>query len=138
MATTKLEIVTPERVVYSKDVNRLVATAIDGDIGILPGHTPLVTGLVPSVIKIVRGESGNIIDLISISDGFMEVKPEQINIVVRTAELPEEINVDRAKRAKERAEDRLAKDDERINDARATSALQRAVARINAANERRK
>ena len=135
MSTIKLDIVTPERVVYSEDIEMLVATAIDGDIGILPGHTPLVTGLIPCVLKIDKG--GEKIH-ISVSDGFMDVKPEEINVVVRTAEYPEEIDIERAQEAKERAEKRLGDNNERVNDARARSSLQRAIARINAANKKRK
>ena len=92
MSTIKLDIVTPERVVYSEEIKKLVATAIDGDIGILPGHTPLVTGLLPCVLKVTREEEEV---HISVSDGFMDVKPEEINVVVRTAEFPEEIDIDR-------------------------------------------
>lgn len=135
MATVQLDIVTPDRVAYSNEIDMLVATAIDGDIGILPGHTPLVTGLIPNVLKVHEGDR----ELhISVSDGFMEVKPEKINVVVRTAEFPEEIDIERAKSAKERAEDRLENDGERVNDARARSSLERALARINAAQNRRK
>ena len=134
MSTIKLDIVTPDRVVYSEDIEMLVATAIDGDIGILPGHTPLVTGLVPCVLKIDKG--GKKIH-ISVSDGFMDVKPEEINVVVRTAEFPEEIDVERAKEAKERAEQKLQKED-KTNKAKANSALERALARINAAENKRK
>ncbi|MGM0437277.1 MAG: F0F1 ATP synthase subunit epsilon [Bacillota bacterium] len=135
MSTIKLDIVTPERVVYSEDIEMLVATAIDGDIGILPGHTPLVTGLVPCVLKVDKG--GEKIH-ISVSDGFMDVKPEEINVVVRTAEFPEEIDIERAKEAKERAEERLKKQDDKTNKAKANSALERALARINAAEKKRK
>ena len=135
MSTIKLDIVTPERVVYSEDIEMLVATAIDGDIGILPGHTPLVTGLVPCVLKVDKG--GEKIH-ISVSDGFMDVKPEEINVVVRTAEFPEEIDIERAKEAKERAEERLKKQDDKTNQAKANSALERALARINAAEKKRK
>lgn len=135
MSTIKLDIVTPKRVVYSEDIDMLVATAIDGDIGILPGHTPLVTGLVPCVLKVDKGEEKK---HISVSDGFMEVKPEEINVVVRTAEFPEEIDVERAKEAKERAEERLKKEDQKTNKAKANSAMERALARINAAERKRK
>ena len=133
MSTIKLDIVTPTRVVYSEEIEMLVATAIDGDIGILPGHTPLVTGLVPCVLKIKKG--GEKIH-ISVSDGFMDVKPEEINVVVRTAEFPEEIDIERAKDAKERAKERL--EDDQTNKAKANSALERALARINAAEKKRK
>lgn len=135
MSTIKLDIVTPKRVVYSEEIEMLVATAIDGDIGILPGHTPLVTGLVPCVLKVDKG--GEKIH-ISVSDGFMDVKPDEINVVVRTAEFPEEIDIERAKEAKERAKERIEKQDDKTNKAKANSALERALARINAAEKKRK
>ncbi|QTL96874.1 F0F1 ATP synthase subunit epsilon [Iocasia frigidifontis] len=129
-STIKLEIVTPENVVYSEDINVLEAPAMDGLIGILPRHAPLVTGLKTGVLQIKQAEE-NV--RIPISDGFMEVKPEQINVVVRTAELPHEIDLERARRAKERAEKRLESDNSKqIDFARAQSALERALARIKA------
>ncbi|AZO93948.1 F0F1 ATP synthase subunit epsilon [Halocella sp. SP3-1] len=129
-STIKLEIVTPENVVYSEDINVLEAPAMDGLIGILPRHAPLVTGLKTGVLQIKQVEE-NV--RIPISDGFMEVKPEQINVVVRTAELPHEIDLERARRAKERAEKRLESDNSKqIDFARAQSALERALARIKA------
>jgi F-type H+-transporting ATPase subunit epsilon len=137
MATVKLDIVTPERVAYSEEIEMLVATAIDGNIGILPGHTPLVTGLIPNVLKVQDGEREV---HISVSEGFMEVKPDEINVVVKTAEFPDEIDVQRAEEAKKRAEERLEGEDEveKINAARARSSLARALARIKAAQKRRK
>jgi len=68
----------------------------------------------------------------------MDVKPEEINVVVRTAEFPEEIDIERAEEAKERAKKRLEKEDDRTNKAKANSALERALARINAAERKRK
>jgi len=127
----RLEIVTPTNVVYSEDINVLEAPAMDGLIGILPRHAPLVTGLKTGVLEIQKDEEKI---NIPISDGFMEVKPEIINVVVRTAELPHEIDIDRAKQAKERAEKRLEKNGENVDFARAQAALERAVARLRAVN----
>ena len=136
-STIKLEVVTPERPVFDEEIRMVVAPAIDGDIGILPGHTPLVTGLEIGVLKVEK--EGEETRYISISEGFMEVQPEQINVVVRTAELEEEIDVERAKSAKERAKDRLERaHQERIDAARARAALERAASRINAANYKRR
>lgn len=131
-ATIKLEIVTPEKITYSEEIEFLEAPAIDGLIGILPRHAPLVTALDIGVLNITRKEGKKI--QISISQGFMEVKPDQINVVVRTAELPEEIDVERAERARERAQKRLESDDEKIDAARAEAALERALARLHAAD----
>ena len=133
MAQVKLDIITPERVVYRQPVDMLVARAIDGDIGIMPGHTPLVTALETSVLKIIK--DGEEIP-VPISDGFLEVKPDQINVIVRTAELPEEIDVERAREARERAERRLREERARFDETRAQAALERAIARIDAVEKR--
>lgn len=130
-ATIKLDIVTPEAVTYSEEIESLEAPAIDGLIGILPRHAPLVTALDIGVLDITRqGEKLKI----AISQGFMEVKPEQINVVVRTAELPEEINEARAEEAKDRAKNRLNSGDKEIDETRARAALERALARIHVAD----
>jgi F-type H+-transporting ATPase subunit epsilon len=129
-STIRLDIVTPGKVVFSKDINVLVAPAIDGDIGILPKHTPLITALKTGVLEIkIDGQKL----FISISKGFMEVKPEQINVVVKSAELPGEINVNRAQKALERAKKRLELKDDEIDFIRAEGALERAIARLKAA-----
>lgn len=129
----KLDIVTPEEVVYSEDIELLIAPAIDGEIGILPKHIPLVTGLDTGILRIKKdGEEIKV----PISDGFMEVKPDLINVVVRTAELPHEIDVDRAQRALERAEKRVNEKNQKTDQARAKAALDRALARLKAAGKR--
>ncbi|MGM0419979.1 MAG: F0F1 ATP synthase subunit epsilon [Bacillota bacterium] len=129
MAKVQLDITTPNRVVYSEQIEMLVARAIDGDIGIMAGHTPMVTALETSVIKIKTGDKEI---PVPISDGFLDVKPDKINIIVRTAELPEEIDLERARKAKERAERRLREAQSQMNQTRAEAALERAIARINA------
>ncbi|MFW6034629.1 MAG: F0F1 ATP synthase subunit epsilon [Halothermotrichaceae bacterium] len=128
-STIKLDIVTPEDIVYSQNINVLVAPAMDGEIGILPKHTPLVTGLNTGVLEIKKDEE----DIkVAISDGFMEVQPDEINIVVRTAELPQDIDVERARKARKRAQKRLDSADDKIDNIRARAALERAVARLKA------
>ena len=131
MPTIKLDIVTPQKISYSEEINVLEAPAIDGLIGILPGHAPLVTALEIGVLRVVRNQEEI---MISISEGFMEVKPDQIKVVVRTAELPQEINVERAEEAKERAESRLNNGDKKIDETRAKAALERAIARLKVAD----
>ncbi len=133
MPTSKLDIVTPEKIAYSEEIDLLEATAIDGNIGILPGHAPLVTALDIGVLKVVKGNEDI---FIAISEGFMEVKPDKINIIVRTAELPREIDVERAQAARERAEKRLnQKEDGKIDEARARAALERAFSRLRVAEK---
>ena len=130
MPKIELDIVTPEKIAYNDEIDILEVPAIDGKMGILPRHAPLVTGLQIGVMRVVK-DNENI--HISISEGFMEVKPDHINVVVRTAELPEEIDVERARSARERAEERLNKDDQSIDEARAQAALKRALARLEVA-----
>ena len=133
MAKVQLDITTPRRVVYSNEIDMLIARAIDGNIGIMPGHTPLVTALENSVVRVKKDDKEI---PIPISDGFLEVKPDKINLIVRTAELPEEIDLQRAKKAKERAERRLREEKSKLDQARAEAALDRAVSRINAAKSK--
>ncbi|PUU94422.1 MAG: F-type H+-transporting ATPase subunit epsilon [Halanaerobium sp.] len=126
----QLEVVTPQKMVYSEKVDLIEGPAIDGLIGILPNHAPLVTAMQIGVVRVVKdGEETQI----AISEGFMEVQPDKINLVVRTAELPEEIDVDRAKSARDRAEEKLEKDHDNIDFAKAEAAYDRALARLKAA-----
>jgi len=126
----QLDVVTPQKLVYSEEVDKLEAPAIDGLIGIWPRHAPLVTAMKIGVVRVVNGSEGI---QIAISEGFMEVQPDRVNLVVRTAELPEQIDVDRAEAAKERAEKKLEKDHENIDFARAEASYERALARLKAA-----
>jgi len=126
----QLDVVTPEELVYSEKIDKLEGPAIDGLIGIWPKHAPLVTAMKIGVVKIeIDGEESQI----AISEGFMEVQPDRINLVVRTAELPEEIDIDRAKSAKERAEEKMEKDHDKVDFAKAEAAYDRAKARLKAA-----
>ena len=124
----RLEIVTPDRIVYSDDISSLVVRAVDGDIGILPNHAPLIATLKewPAKLNMLDGTSR----FISIAAGFIEVKHNKITILTPAAEVPEEIDYDRAMAAKERAEKRLAQKKE-VDVQRAEDALHRALARLN-------
>lgn len=127
--TFLLEIVTPEHLVYSNQVNSLTIKGVDGDLGILPGHIPLVTPLqvAPMFVK----AAGATIT-IAVHGGFVEVHKDKVTVLAESAELPTQIDVERAEAAKERAQRRLqsrSKQDE-IDHRRAELALQRAVTRI--------
>ena len=128
--TIQLDVVTPQELVFSDKIHKLEGPAIDGLIGILPKHAPLVTAMKIGVVRITKGDEET---QIAISDGFMEVQPDRINLVVRTAETPDQIDVERAKKAKERAEEKLEKDTEKVDFARAEAAYERAVSRLKAA-----
>ena len=124
--TIRLEVVTPERLVYSQDVNMVIARATDGDIGILPGHAPLIAGLNIAPLRIKLDDTEQ---QLAVSGGFIEVTPEKITVLAATAETAEEIDAKRAEEAKERAEGRL-KSGENFDQARAEAALQRALVRL--------
>lgn len=129
MSTFLLEIVTPEHVVFSQEVEGLSVRGLEGDLGILPGHIPFVTPLqvAPLVVK-----SGGKSQTIAVHGGFVEVQGDKVIVLAESAELPQEIDVERAIAARERAERRLsATGQDRIDHRRAELALQRATTRIN-------
>lgn len=130
----QLDIVTPERKVYSKDVEMVIARAEEGDIGVLPNHAPLVSPLKISAVR-VKLQDGE--EWIAVNGGFIEVRAQQITILAESAELPTEIDVDRAHLAKKRAEDRIASNGDDGDDLlRAELALYRAVNRLKVAEYR--
>jgi len=134
MNTVLVEVVTPERVVYRGDARIVVAKGLEGELGILPNHVPLVTPLriAPVQIKKAEGE-----DVIAVSGGFMEVRKDKITILAEAAELPQDIDVTRATAAKERAEQRLSGDKkEDLDFKRAELALQRALVRLQVTNKK--
>jgi F-type H+-transporting ATPase subunit epsilon len=127
--TFLLEIVTPERKVYAEQVNMVSVKGVEGELGILPNHIPLVTPLRIAPITIKIQGSGDVV--IAVNGGFMEVRKDKVVILAESAELPEHIDVDRAKAAKERAEKRLAETKQNnVDFKRAEAALQRALNRI--------
>lgn len=102
--TFHLEIISTDRLFFSGEVEHLVITAIDGLLGILAGHEPLVTCLPTGELKyLVDGEW----KYAAISEGFIQVMPDSSIILAETCELPEEIDIKRAQEARERAEERL-------------------------------
>mgnify|MGYP001021057310 FL=1 len=137
MASIKLEIVSPDRVVYSDDIAMLIVRSTGGELGILPHHAPLVTGLLPHAMHVKFPDRE---ELIAVSGGFMEVQPEKITVLASAAEEPIDIDINRAQRAYERAQERLQKlreDPEAqasiIDEQRASLALKRAAARLQTA-----
>lgn len=132
--TIKVDIVTAERKVYSDDVDIIIAPGIEGQLGILPHHAPLMTMLTPGELLVRKG--GVEISL-AVSGGFLEVRPDRVIILADAAERAEEIDIARAEAAKRRAQEQLAHP-EAIDVARAQAALQRAVARLEVADRIRK
>lgn len=104
MAKIKLEIISPNKVVYSADIDMLIVRSIAGDLGIMPKHAPLLAGLVPHAMRAIIDGTEN---LIAVSGGFIQVQPDKIIVLASAAELPIEIDINRAKKAYERAQKRL-------------------------------
>ena len=132
----RLEIITVDGTVFDDNVNMVIAPGSDGVLGILPRHTPLLTSLNYGELEIKR--EGQPDEFFAIGGGFMEVRPFNVTVLADAAERADEIDIERAKAARERAEDRLAaaaKDQQDFS--RAEAALQRSMARLKVA-ERRK
>jgi len=128
MSKMTVEVVTPERVVYSGQAEMVIARGVQGDLGILPNHMPLVSPLKTAPVRI-KTEGDKEVSM-AVSGGFMEVRGDKVTILAETAELPGDIDVERAKAAKERAEKRLAEKYAELDVQRAERALQRAMARL--------
>ncbi|MFE8698073.1 F0F1 ATP synthase subunit epsilon [Cytobacillus sp. FJAT-53684] len=128
MKTIKVSVVTPDGPVYESDVEMVSTKAESGELGILPGHIPMVA---PLQIGAVRLKTQSKTDFVAVSGGLLEVRPDQVTILAQSAEQADEIDVERAIRARERAEQRLQEQKrENVDFKRAELALQRAVNRI--------
>lgn len=134
MANLHLEVVTPERVVVSEDVLGVVAPGSMGEFGILPGHVPFLTSLVPGEL---RYNSGSRSERLAVSAGFAEVSDNRVSVLVDAAEKAQEIDIERAKKALERARERLTMErgKQDVDHLRAEISLKRAIARIKVAQK---
>ena len=128
MKTLKVNIVTPDGPVYDSEVEMVSTKAQSGELGILPGHIPMVA---PLQIGAVRLKKGGNTELVAVSGGFLEVRPEQVTILAQSAETAEAIDIERAKEAKGRAEGRLQGSRDDVDFRRAELSLKRAMNRIN-------
>lgn len=124
----KLTIVTPDRSFFEDEVEEVIVSGTEGDLGILRDHTPLVTGLKIGRVKIKQ--KGKYKEA-ALSSGYVRITEEEVTIVTDSGEWPEEIDVERAKAAKKRAEERLdKKNDPDIDTLRAEIALRKSLNRI--------
>lgn len=128
-STIKLEIVTPDKSVLSKDVEYVGVPGTVGQFGVLANHIPLLSSLAIGCLYYRSQDTEN--KYIFVSGGFAEVSPDSITILAESAEVADDIDMERAKRAKERAEKRLQQQQEDVNRARAEAALYRAILRLN-------
>jgi F-type H+-transporting ATPase subunit epsilon len=130
--TFQLEIVTPEKKVVETAAEEVQIPGKNGYLGVLPGHAPLITELAVGEIT-YREHSNN--QFLAVAWGFAEVLPDKVTILAETAERPSDIDVERARKAKERAEQRLASGDTEVDVDRALDALHRAETRLDVASK---
>jgi F-type H+-transporting ATPase subunit epsilon len=135
MATFRLELVTAERLVYSDDVNMVIAWGIEGQLGILPCHAPLMTMLQPGEIVVKKNNEES---YLAVSGGFLEVRPDKVIILADACERADEIDVARAQEARRRASELMKAPPADADLATAEAALRRSMARLKVAERIRR
>lgn len=134
MATTRLDFVSQDHLVFSGDVSEVLAVGGEGQLGILPHHAPLMTVLAPGEIVVRRPGQEEL--FFAVSGGWMEVRPDHVTILARTAERSDEIDLQRAEAARTRAAQFLADHRPEIDHARAEYAYRRSQIRLKVARRR--
>lgn len=124
----QLNIVTSEKIFYEDDVSSIIAPGVEGYLGILTDHAPLITSLIPGKLTVKSSEGDEII--MALSGGFLEVLKNKVIILADAVEFAKDIDLERAKRALERATQRLKSGEKEIDIPRALAALKRAQNRI--------
>jgi len=135
MDTFKLEVVTPEKLIYSGEVSTVLAWGVEGQLGILPHHAPLMTILQPGDLVIKKGQEE---ESLTISGGFLEVRPDKVIVLADAFARAEEIDEARAAAAKSRAQESLKEAKTTADAAVAEAALRRSLARIKAVQKIRR
>ncbi|PKB74605.1 MAG: ATP synthase F1 subunit epsilon [SAR202 cluster bacterium Io17-Chloro-G8] len=130
-----LEIITAERQVFSDEVDMVVAPGIDGQLGILPRHAPLMTMLKPGELTVRKAGEEDM--YVAVSGGFMEVLGNRVSILADACERSDEIDHERAQQAVQRAQERLASRSEDMELERVMASLRRAQVRVDLVRRRR-
>ena len=137
MARIRCEVVTAERTVFADNVDMVVAPGIEGQLGILPQHAPLITAL--TFGELILHREGQEDEFIAIGGGFMEVGPAHVTILADSAERAEEIDEERALAAQQRAAELMAQEQKEDADfIRAEAALRRSMLRLKVSKRRRR
>ena len=123
----KLTIICPDRIFYEGEASMIELTTSEGDVGIYKQHIPMTMIIMPGVLKITEAEG---VKEAALHAGFIEVLPDDIKILAEIAEWPDEIDINRAKEAKIRAQRRLEGDEGEINVLRAEVALKKSLVRL--------
>ena len=131
MSSLHIDVVTAEKVVLTGEADAVIAPGREGQLGILPQHAPLMTSLAPGELLI---RTGNKEEILAISGGFIEVRPDRVIVLADQAERAEDIDVNRAEAARKRAEESL-KDYSSTEEAQADAALRRVLVRLSVAEK---
>lgn len=131
--TFNLQIISPTRIFFDGAAEMVEMKTTEGEIGVLAGHIPLTVILEPGILKI-RQEDG--VREAALHDGFVEIRKDRVTVLAESCEWPDEIDVDRAKEAKERAENRIKSGRQEVDMLRAELALKKALTRIDLAGRK--
>lgn len=129
--TLQVQLVAADRSVWSGEASMVIARTVDGDLGVLPGHEPMLAELASGVVLVKTGEGGVV--AAAVHGGFISVDADTVSLLAEVAELASEIDVERARKALDEASNGAASDDEDANrgaQARAETRLRAAEARI--------
>jgi F-type H+-transporting ATPase subunit epsilon len=133
MGNLHLEVVTPQRILISQNVESVVVPGSLGEFGVLEGHVPFLSGIVPGELRFTAGGKT---ERFVVASGFAEISENKVSILVDAAESARDVDLERARKALERAKERLAKRGaEELDFVRAEGALRRAMARIKVAEK---
>jgi len=135
MAKLTLQVISPEKVILERDVDSFVVRALDGDVGVRPGHAPLFTALQEGVMHVKTGAEDQ---PMAVMGGFLQVQDNKATVLTEAAELASNIDAARAKQAKERAESRLTERAMTVDRAGAEASLRRALIRLRSLDELRR
>lgn len=130
--TFHLQIISPTRVFFDEAVDMVEMKTTEGEIGVLAGHIPLTTILEPGVLRIKN--DGNVREA-ALHDGFVQIRKDKVTVLAESCEWPDEIDANRAQKAKERAERRLTSGSKEVDMVRAELALKKALIRIDLAGK---
>lgn len=127
MSKIEIKIIKPDGVIVAGEYDQVIIPGVDGDFGVLPGHTPFITKIRPGVISLINSNQK---DEYAIHDGFITVENDKVSVVCDTIEHKDEIDIKRAENSKNRAMERLKSNESEINYRRAEMSLKRAIVRL--------
>lgn len=128
-----VQIITPDRVFYEGSVSMVEFNTREGEIGVYKDHIPLTSVLSPGIVTLHEKEG---LKEAAVHAGFAQILPDKVTMLAEIAEWPDEIDVERAKRAEKRARDRIARHDKNLDLVRAETALRKSLVRQNLAEYR--